>query len=90
MRQLSALILRVGSLQSTQHPRERAMGAISPDDRSVPPLPGTTGGEDETLRCFECRRLWPRTAMRWGTRPAGPVWFPRIIRVLRCPDCLPG
>jgi hypothetical protein len=44
----------------------------------------------ETLRCFECRRLWPRMSMRWGHRPSGPVWFPRTVRVLRCPDCLPS
>ncbi len=44
----------------------------------------------ETLRCFACRRLWPRDVMRWGTRPDGPVWYPRTVRILRCPDCLPA
>lgn len=43
----------------------------------------------EIVRCVECAQIWPRTAMRWGARPSGPVWFPRTVRVLRCPDCLP-
>jgi hypothetical protein len=47
-------------------------------------------GTEEPLRCFACRRLWPRTAMRWVLRPAGPVWFPPTVRVLRCPECVPG
>lgn len=51
-----------------------------------------SGGDaaDETLRCFACRRLWPRTVMRWGAQSSGPIWYPRTLRVLRCPDCLPG
>ena len=44
----------------------------------------------ETVRCFECRQVWPRTAMRWGMRPTGPAWLSRRVRVLRCPDCLPA
>ena len=40
--------------------------------------------------CFPWRRLWPRTLTRWGAPAAGPVWYPRTVRVLRCPDCLPA
>lgn len=47
-------------------------------------------GAVETLRCFACRQLWPRDVMRWGARPDGPVWYPRTVRVLRCPNCLPA
>lgn len=43
---------------------------------------------DDVRRCFGCRRLWPRAAMRWGTVHAGPVWYPRSVRVLRCEECL--
>ena len=39
-------------------------------------------------RCWGCRQLWPRAAMRWGSVNEGPVWYPRSVRVLRCPDCL--
>jgi hypothetical protein len=39
-------------------------------------------------RCWGCRNLWPRTAMRWGSVTEGPLWYPRAVRVLRCPDCL--
>ncbi len=63
-------------------------------------MKGTTPREDSTdaqregatekLRCFACRRLWPRSVMRWGARPDGPVWYLRTVRVLRCPDCLPA
>lgn len=52
-------------------------------------LAGSDTG-DEQCRCFECRRVWPRAQMRWGTRPFGPVWLARGVRVMRCPDCLPG
>ncbi|MFN8556302.1 MAG: hypothetical protein U0531_02765 [Dehalococcoidia bacterium] len=50
----------------------------------------SAASEEESLRCFECRRLWPRALMRWGARPVGPVWLPHTQRVLRCPDCLPA
>ncbi len=53
------------------------------------PQPATQAA-GEHVRCFECRRVWPRSAMRWGERPAGPLWFARTVRVLRCPDCLPA
>ena len=50
------------------------------------------GGGDASFgdarRCWGCRRLWPRAAMRWGTVHAGPVWYPRSVRVLRCGECL--
>jgi hypothetical protein len=39
-------------------------------------------------RCWGCRNLWPRTSMRWGSVTDGPLWYPRAVRVLRCPDCL--
>ena len=39
-------------------------------------------------RCWGCRNLWPRAAMRWGSVTEGPLWYPRAVRVLRCPDCL--
>jgi hypothetical protein len=65
------------------------MSATAPQNCST--VPASESEESvETLRCFECRRLWPRMSMRWGSRPAGPVWFPRTVRVLRCPDCLPS
>jgi hypothetical protein len=46
------------------------------------------GGDGESRRCWGCRQLWPRTSMQWGTVSEGPLWFPRLVRVLRCPDCL--
>jgi hypothetical protein len=39
-------------------------------------------------RCWGCRNLWPRASMRWGSVTEGPLWYPRAVRVLRCPDCL--
>ena len=42
----------------------------------------------DVRRCWGCRKLWPRTAMRWGAVNEGPLWNPRVVRVLRCPDCL--
>ena len=42
----------------------------------------------DVRRCWGCRQLWPRTAMRWGSVTEGPLFFPRTVRVLRCPDCL--
>ncbi len=45
------------------------------------------GGAD-VRRCWGCRNLWPRASMRWGSVNAGPLWYPRAVRVLRCPDCL--
>jgi hypothetical protein len=39
-------------------------------------------------RCWGCRNLWPRSEMRWGSVTEGPLWYPRAVRVLRCPDCL--
>lgn len=44
----------------------------------------------ETHRCPQCDQVWPRSAMRWGELPTGPVWRPRNVRVLRCPECLPA
>jgi hypothetical protein len=64
------------------------MNGTAERDERARPFADATG--EETLRCVACDRLWPRTLMRWGTRPAGPVWFPRTVRVLRCPDCLPA
>jgi len=62
-----------------EHP---AAGTIATDDPS--PL-----AQDEDLRrCWGCRNLWPRASMRWGAVNEGPLWYPRAIRVLRCPDCL--
>lgn len=59
---------------------------------------GTIATSDEELRaiarsvdvrrCWGCRNLWPRGAMRWGSVTEGPLWYPRVVRVLRCPDCL--
>ncbi len=51
--------------------------------------PSAMTRSDETVRCFECRQLWPRQEMRWGTRATGPVWLSKQVRVMRCPDCLP-
>lgn len=48
----------------------------------------TSDTESDVRRCWGCRKLWPRTAMRWGAVTEGPLWYPRTIRVLRCPDCL--
>jgi len=39
-------------------------------------------------RCWGCRNLWPRESMQWGSVTEGPLWYPRAVRVLRCPDCL--
>lgn len=50
----------------------------------------STGAEAEVVRCFECRQLWPHSAMRRGVRSRGPVWFGVQMSVLRCPDCLPA
>jgi hypothetical protein len=46
------------------------------------------GASADVRRCWGCRKLWPRTAMRWGSVTEGPLFFPRTVRVLRCPDCL--
>jgi hypothetical protein len=46
------------------------------------------GASADVRRCWGCRNLWPRTAMRWGSVTEGPLFFPRTVRVLRCPDCL--
>ena len=46
------------------------------------------GASADVRRCWGCRKLWPRTAMRWGAIHEGPLWNPRPVRVLRCPDCL--
>lgn len=46
------------------------------------------GSDADVRRCWGCRKLWPRTEMRWGSVTEGPLWYPRAIRVLRCPDCL--
>ena len=54
------------------------------------PTPPDASLDAETVRCFECRQVWPRTAMRWGDRPTGPDWLSRRVRVWRCPDCLPA
>lgn len=48
---------------------------------------GAQAGVD-LRRCWGCRNLWPRTAMQWGSVTEGPLWYPRAVRVLRCPDCL--
>lgn len=48
----------------------------------------TVTSEADARRCWGCRKLWPRTDMRWGSVTEGPLWYPRTIRVLRCPDCL--
>ena len=47
-----------------------------------------SGRGADVRRCWGCRNLWPRTAMQWGSITAGPLWYPRAVRVLRCPDCL--
>lgn len=39
-------------------------------------------------RCWTCRTIRPRAAMRWRSRERGPRWNPRQLRVLCCPDCL--
>lgn len=59
-----------------------AMASYGSQPSTVP------GAADEQLCCIGCGRHWPRTAMRWGARTVGPLWFPRKVRVLRCPDCL--
>jgi hypothetical protein len=46
------------------------------------------GASADVRRCWGCRKLWPRSAMRWGAVNEGPLWNPRPVRVLRCPDCL--
>ena len=46
------------------------------------------GTNADLRRCWGCRNLWPRAAMRWGSVTEGPLWYPRAVRVLRCPDCL--
>ena len=46
------------------------------------------GATSDVRRCWGCRKLWPRAAMRWGSVSEGPIWYPRTVRVLRCPDCL--
>jgi hypothetical protein len=50
--------------------------------------PQRTRTATDVRRCWGCRRLWPQTAMRWGLVNEGPLWYPRPVRVLRCPDCL--
>ncbi len=45
-------------------------------------------GGGDVRRCWGCRNLWPRASMRWGSVTEGPLWYPRAVRVLRCPDCL--
>ena len=42
----------------------------------------------DVRRCWGCRKLRPRAAMRWGSVNEGPIWYPRVVRVLRCADCL--
>lgn len=42
----------------------------------------------DVRRCWGCRRLWPRSSMRWGKATEGPLWYGRSYKVLRCPDCL--
>lgn len=42
----------------------------------------------DVRRCWGCRRLWPRTAMQWGFVEEGALWNPRVVKVLRCADCL--
>lgn len=50
--------------------------------------PAVTAHDPDLRRCWGCRNLWPRAAMRWGSVTEGPLWYPRAVRVLRCPDCL--
>jgi hypothetical protein len=64
------------------------MSATARHDSTTESTAASTTGE--VVRCFECRQLWPRHAMRWATRPSGPVWYPPTVRVQRCPDCLPA
>lgn len=60
------------------------VGAIAePDDLEA------LARQFDLRRCWGCRNLWPRAAMRWGSVTEGPLWYPRAVRVLRCPDCLP-
>jgi hypothetical protein len=63
---------------------ERCAEASAPDDSDA----HTTQLEADTRRCWGCRRLWPRTAMRWGFITEGALWNPRRVKVLRCADCL--
>ena len=58
---------------------------MNPNDQ----LSDAVAAADETVRCFACRQVWPRAEMRWGSHATGPVWLPKTVRVLRCPDCLP-
>lgn len=51
---------------------------------------GNSGFNMETHRCPQCDQVWPRSSMRWGNISTGPVWLPRTVRVLRCPECLPA
>gem|GEM_PF-2265642 len=56
---------------------------------STRPSGSSTGIADgDARRCWGCRQLWPRASMRWGSVSEGPLFFPRTVRVLRCPDCL--
>lgn len=61
----------------------RALGAVADDTDHD----GFADAPD-LRRCWGCRNLWPRASMRWGAVTEGPLWYPRAIRVLRCPDCL--
>ncbi|MGH2604337.1 MAG: hypothetical protein ACRDJ9_33730 [Dehalococcoidia bacterium] len=66
---------------SLDHPTRINITAVPDDGQGIEP------GID-LRRCWGCRNLWPRSAMRWGSVTEGPLWYPRAVRVLRCPDCL--
>jgi hypothetical protein len=56
-------------------------------------LDETARGAD-LRRCWGCRRLHERSAMRWGRVPRGavcdPLWHPQRMRVLWCEICNSG
>jgi hypothetical protein len=62
---------------------QRAAGSAAQSDEALNADPSL-----DLRRCWGCRNLWPRSEMRWGSVTEGPLWYPRAVRVLRCPDCL--
>ncbi len=65
-------------------PNQCAEGYARPDGNDLHLMQAAA----DVRRCWGCRRLWPRTAMRWGIVKEGALWNPRVVKVLRCADCL--
>ena len=79
-----AAALRAQSRDLMERRRVLHEHARTPADAAHPP-------DADDRRCWTCRALRPRAALRWGNvDPAAPaLWHARAARVLRCPDCSP-